>query len=332
MASIESYQTAKGVRYRERSRKPGAHNATDKRGFARKRDARLWAAAHIADDTYADPAKGRITIGEFYERWVGERENIWKPSYTQTIRVCWKHQVQTTWDRVRITDVSHSGVQEWVNGLADRYSPTITLRAFRIIKGLLLSTKRDRVVRRTPAIEQIKLPHKPSRKNDRHYLTVRQLIDLADNCGGYRAFVLGFCGLRWGEMAGMVREDVDLGNLRGHVRHTITKVGAEYVGGEPKSWEMRDVPIPRGMLAVFEKAMKDAGPGEHVFTDGDGHAPRPQSAGRGAHGWWVKALENSGLPLMPPHDLRHTAASIPVSAEANVKVLQRMLSAIRARP
>lgn len=47
-------------------------------------------------------------------------------------------------------------------------------------------------------------------------------------------------------------------------------------------------------------------------------------------GWFVFAVKraqekNSSFPSVTPHDLRHTAASLAISAGANVKAVQRML-------
>lgn len=41
--------------------------------------------------------------------------------------------------------------------------------------------------------------------------------------------------------------------------------------------------------------------------------------------WFIRALAEVGLEPMTIHDLRHTAASLAVSAGANVKAVQRML-------
>lgn len=41
--------------------------------------------------------------------------------------------------------------------------------------------------------------------------------------------------------------------------------------------------------------------------------------------WWDRALLAAGLPPMTVHDLRHTAASLAISAGANVKAVQKML-------
>ncbi|MFE4470199.1 tyrosine-type recombinase/integrase [Leifsonia sp. NPDC056824] len=40
---------------------------------------------------------------------------------------------------------------------------------------------------------------------------------------------------------------------------------------------------------------------------------------------WGRHCQNAGLEYMAPHDLRHTAASLAVSAGANIKVLQKIL-------
>ncbi|GIU55651.1 hypothetical protein NicSoilC12_14000 [Arthrobacter sp. NicSoilC12] len=44
-----------------------------------------------------------------------------------------------------------------------------------------------------------------------------------------------------------------------------------------------------------------------------------------SRGWFVYALRRAGLARMTVHDLRHTAASLAISAGANVKSVQAML-------
>jgi integrase len=63
-----------------------------------------------------------------------------------------------------------------------------------------------------------------------------------------------------------------------------------------------------------------------LFGDGLHHQPHSNSTG----GWFVNAVKNSqkidpSFPTITPHDLRHTAASLAISAGANVKAVQRML-------
>jgi len=52
-----------------------------------------------------------------------------------------------------------------------------------------------------------------------------------------------------------------------------------------------------------------------------GYLPRPKSQ----RGWFAGAVKRAAVQSITPHDLRHTCASLAVSAGVNVLALQRML-------
>ena len=85
------------------------------------------------------------------------------------------------------------------------------------------------------------------------------------------------------------------------------------------------------MPQVVAKAMRvvteGRDPEERVFAGPDGEPPRPQSVtgAKSNRTWYASALRRASVPMVSPHELRHTAASIAVHAGANVKALQRML-------
>jgi integrase len=54
---------------------------------------------------------------------------------------------------------------------------------------------------------------------------------------------------------------------------------------------------------------------------GADYLPRPKSNG----GWFVGAVKRAKVQRITPHDLRHTAASLAISAGANVLAVSRML-------
>lgn len=65
-----------------------------------------------------------------------------------------------------------------------------------------------------------------------------------------------------------------------------------------------------------------------MFTAPDGgYLPRPKSA----DGWFAAAVRKAGVQDITPHDLRHTCASLAVSAGVNVLALQRMLGPTSAK-
>jgi hypothetical protein len=66
--------------------------------------------------------------------------------------------------------------------------------------------------------------------------------------------------------------------------------------------------------------------GDLVFGDGRTHLDRPHAR----NGWFLRAVGeaqsiNPTFPRVTIHDLRHTAASLAVSAGGDVKAVQRML-------
>lgn len=66
--------------------------------------------------------------------------------------------------------------------------------------------------------------------------------------------------------------------------------------------------------------------GALLFGNGVAHLKTPHSVS----GWFTLAVKRSQIvdptfPTVTPHDLRHTAASLAISAGANVKAVQRML-------
>jgi integrase len=89
-----------------------------------------------------------------------------------------------------------------------------------------------------------------------------------------------------------------------------------------KAHKQRSVPLPEFLLPYLARQCEGKGRDELLFPGDDGgHLRTPHAES----GWFTKAVAASGVPRVTPHDLRHTAASLAVSAGANVKAVQRML-------
>ena len=85
-------------------------------------------------------------------------------------------------------------------------------------------------------------------------------------------------------------------------------------------------------LAAVSALMVGKGRGELVFTNTRGGALRGTNYRRRLFEPAVQKCQESDetFPRITPHDLRHTAASLAVSAGANVKAVQRMLGHAKA--
>lgn len=341
MANITKYLTSRGeTRYRVRYRKPDG-SQTDKRGFHRKLDAERWAAEHVtvakAEGRYVDPVGGRRLVSDLYDQWLAERRPFWKPATAANIANAWTVHVEPRWAGRRIGDVTQGEVQAWVGGIIEKSGHPSARRPYGVLSGVCGLAVRDKLIPANPC-DGVELPKLPARKERRVYLTIPRLLAFADEASNCRVLgderralvlLLGFCGLRWGEAAGLRVGDLDLDAGVLHVRRNLVYVGKRdgWVEGTPKSHERRDVPLPHVVRDALKTVCADRGPEERVFRDAHGGPIRKQSLAR-ENGWWVRTLtrlgwERNDWPV--PHDLRHTAASLAVHAGANVKALQRML-------
>jgi integrase len=118
----------------------------------------------------------------------------------------------------------------------------------------------------------------------------------------------------------------DLIRRRARVEQNAVQVGREIVVGTPKGHEARSVPLPRFLVDELELDMHGRAPNALVFGDGVTYPYRPHSAS----GWFIQAVRrcqkiDPTFPTLTLHDLRHTAASLTISAGAHVKAVQRML-------
>jgi integrase len=86
------------------------------------------------------------------------------------------------------------------------------------------------------------------------------------------------------------------------------------------------VPFPEFLTPLLGAASTGKRQDQLVFGDGHNHMSPPD----GRRGWFVSAVARAQalddtFPKLTIHDLRHTAASLAISAGANVKAVQRML-------
>ena len=92
------------------------------------------------------------------------------------------------------------------------------------------------------------------------------------------------------------------------------QLGVDHALGDPKGDEPRKVPVPKFVMTESKKQIHGRGPDDLIFGDGKNYLPRPKSNG----GWFVGAAKRAKVQTITPHHLSHTAASLAISAGANV--------------
>ena len=330
MGSVEAYETAKGRRYRVRYRDP-SHRSREKAGFTRKSEAEEYLASvtvQAARGEYIDPAGARVTVSQLGTEWLANRSHL-KPSSWKSLEVAWRVHVEPAWGERAIGSIRHSEVQAWVRRMSGpeltTRSATKVKRAHGVLAGILDSAMRDRLIASNPA-RGVLLPRKG--RKARTYLTVEQVELLATIAGEHGALVhfLAYTGTRWGEATGLRVRSLDLIRRRARIEENAVKVANRIFVGTPKTHESRSVPIPPFLVDALAIACIGKTRDQLVFGNGVSHLERPHAA----NGWYVRAVAacraiDPAFPVVTIHDLRHTAASLAVSAGANVKAVQRML-------
>ncbi|KAB1662832.1 tyrosine-type recombinase/integrase [Pseudoclavibacter sp. CFCC 13611] len=323
---IYSYTLTDGSkRYRVVYRKPD-HKQQSKYGFKRKADAVAFEASVVVDKAtgkFIPVERGRITIGQLGPDWLAGKKYL-KISAYKPLESSWRTHVEPVWGDVRLMDLEHSAIQSWVSELASRRSPTVVLRAFGVLHGIITTAVLDKRLSADPAA-RVSLPKKIRRKHV--YLTHEQVGALAAAGGEHTLLllVLAYCGLRWGEAIALRPSDVDFDRGRIQVTRNAVEVGANIYVGSPKTYENRSVPVPAAILQAIQRRAEGLDDEALLFPNRWGHFLRRPGTSAKDRSWYKTALAKAGLPSMTIHDLRHTAASLAISAGANVKAVQRML-------
>lgn len=325
------------VSYRRPNGKP-----TKKRGFARKRDAEeyLHSIEHSKSrGEYIDAADSRKTINEIAEGWLAAQKQSMKPSAYRSLDSAWRVHVEPHWGTRRVGGIKHSEVQVWVTALAEKRSATTVLRCYGLLGALLDLAVKDRCVLQNVARDVI-LPRKKPKKKP--YLNHGQVQKLAgESAHPTLVMFLAYTGLRWGEATALRIKHIDPAKRRVQIEENAVMVNNLIVVGTPKNHEERSVPYPAFLSDAIKMLSVGKDEGDLLFGDGKTHMRLPNSK----KGWFQGAVKRvmetekelvteakkrgeqapKVMPRVTPHDLRHTAASLAVSAGANVLAVQRML-------
>jgi integrase len=332
MARISRYQTASGATlYSARYYTPD-RGETQRRGFTTKRDAEAFAATVEVSKLkgeYVAPALGRATVGTLAADWLDRKRQAAAPSHYRMLESAWRVHVAPRWGAVRVSDVDVLRVESWISTLVrSGCGATTVLRAHAVLSGVLSDAVKARRLAVNPAKGIENLPRKTTKR--RVYLSADDVHRLADESGkhGAMVLVLAYCGSRWGEAVALRVRDVEFLRRRLAVSENAVQVGVHHTAGPTKGRKSREVPVPAFVLDALSVQCTGRAPGDLVFAGPDGgYLPRPKSSG----GWFVGAVKRAGVQAITPHDLRHSCASLAISAGVNVLTLQRMLGHTSAK-
>jgi integrase/predicted RNA-binding Zn-ribbon protein involved in translation (DUF1610 family) len=144
-----------------------------------------------------------------------------------------------------------------------------------------------------------------------------------------------FCltGMRRGEVLGVKWQDIDFEAGRLAVRRSLVPLGGEVIVSEPKTargrrsiaLDVETVEVLKAQAArqlseqqQFGEAWTDSG---YLCTKEDGEPYHPEVVSRS----FRQAVRRAMLPMIRPHDLRHTHATLALQADIHPKVVSERL-------
>ena len=213
-------------------------------------------------------------------------------------------------------------MDRWQATLAVQVAPALRRLSLLVLsQALALAVRYGRLARNVAL--GVTLPRQPVGKQ--RFLTHEEVPRLVQECAPEHdtlIYFLAYTGLRFGDMAALCVRNVDLDRRRVDVRASGVKISGRFQTDPLKYHRARPVPVPRFLVPALRKLVCDRAPEAVMLRTKTGKQLRNSDF---RHHVFDAAVERAGLRPLTQHDLRDTAASLAVAADANVKVVQRML-------
>ena len=299
------------------------------RTFTRRVDAERWLATvevSKAKGDWVDPALGRRTFASWVTEWEASLVSLRPSTLDRDTRLVRVHLLPRFGD-TPLTAISPLMVRRFVadTTAAGTHSPATVRKIGQLLAKVMRAAVDAGLIARSPCERQM-LPPEP--KRDMQFLTPPQIQSLADEIGpDWSTLVLtaAYTGLRWGELAGLRVEGLDIGGRTIAVVEQLTEVSGTLRFGPPKTAAgRRSVSIPSSLagllvVQVDRDAIQRSG---LVFPTPLGEPMRRSNWMRRV---WAPATKAIGVPTLRFRDLRHTAVALAISRGAHPKAIQERL-------
>lgn len=282
-------------------------------------------------------ATGRpLTVGAFLERWLaGAKSSVRGSTFTRYSQLVRVHLIprlgKIPLPKLIPADLSAA----YASMLSDGLAPRTAGHAHRVLGRALREAEVAGLIGRNVArlVKPPRVPHA-----EMHTFSAEQARALLhasadDRLGALYAVALA-TGARQGELLALRWPDVDFDNGAVRIRRTLVRTGGRHELGEPKTASSRrSIPIGAATIDAL-RAHRRAQAQERlriggVWQDGDLVFPSvvgtPLDGGNLLKNSYYPLLARVGLPRLPFHNLRHTAATLLLAAGTHPKIVAERL-------
>lgn len=303
-------------------------------GFNTKAEAEEFRKGMTSDihrGEYVSSKKGATPFEVVAEAWFLTKSHV-APKTRAGYRSIMDTLVLPRWGSVPVKDIDYEAYSQWIGSLSvDGSQKGKPLSASRItqahqnVGAILKYAQKTGKVSKNVALEMKRSEDLPQPvEKERRYLTHAELLTLAGEMGRFETLtlLLGYCGLRIGEAAGLRRRHVNLEDRTITTARSVTHVTGLGIIDQPqtKGKRIRDIPVP---APIWKRIVAELPEGHNdlLFPRQRGGL-LPLEEYRGV---FDKACAAAKIEGLTPHGLRHTCASLAIRSGANIKVVQRML-------
>jgi len=277
----------------------------------------------------------RVTLGKYLDRWLDDevapkRAPKTTASYRQLVRL----HIKPGLGHIQLAKLTPADLKRFYAEKGHSLSPRSVQYLHAVLRRALRLAEREGLIGRSPT-DLLEAPQ--ARRPDIEALNpleVKMFLDIAASDRLEAMWTMAvYTGLRQGELLGLRWEDIDLERWRLGVRQTIQRIGGELIVGAPKSRSSRrSVPILEPAREVLRQwkvrqatERLKAGPtwteSGLVFTSNIGTPLFARNVSRRFH----KLLDMANLDRRGFHALRHSTATLLLTAGVHPKVVQELL-------
>ena len=267
-----------------------------------------------------DPRAGRIPLEEWADEWLATKHDV-KPKTLDGYKGLLRSRVIPSLGDYPLNRIDAEVVDSWVAAMIDDgLSPSRIRQCHQVLSATLkLAVRRNLIASNT--CEGTTLP--ATVRREQRFLTPTELANVAGAMPVHlqaAVWTLGLAGLRFGEMAALQRDDVDVLRRRINVSKSVTEISGHLVLGETKNRKRRSVAIPSLLASIINDHLV-AHQSEFAFPATAGGCLRVSNF----RGRVLRACEEAGVEPIRTHDLRHTAAALMLDVEPDLHLVMRQL-------
>jgi integrase len=321
-------------RYQARYTGPDGKTYNAPATFERKTDASKWLSARETEITrgeWINPDAGEIEFGAYADQWMKDR--VLKTRTRELYDGLLRNHLLPTFGAEQIARITLASIRRWrkerldAGPLADRpFGPVTVAKAYRLLHAIMETAADDELIRRNPC----RIDGAGQEDSaERQVIPLPVVFGIAAKIPArWRALVLlaTFTQMRFGELAGLTRDRLDLGHCEIHITEALVQPDKGGLIVEPPKSRAgkRALSFPAELVPELRTHLdRYAEPGRRglVFVGPKGGKLRRSNFNK----IWSKACARAGVPGTHFHDLRHTGGTLSATTGATTKELMARL-------